>query len=513
MELVVLHGLLEREGDVLIRLRRLLDRRGESDGVAIINSDLTYEDKIKELFRTTFRKFPVMLYFDGFEDNLVTRDDYWQIDRQVIPILRPLLQAVDWNETEARMMITSRYPFTLETEGENLFNKLADITLSSFRDADLYKKCSELPNILDSGYKEMYLRSSGGNPLLLEWLEIIAKDEGKYDVNSLQQALEGKNEDYIREYLADILANTEGEAFSKFLQQASVFRRPVDQSAFEGIGALDALAKGVDLTLLEKEEVEGLKSVFRVHPVIREKRWAKLSTSEQKQMHQIAMNWYDREISTDDSPDYEYLREAVYHALASGNIRIACRHSVTLGEYLDHLLLYKDKQQLQQAVADDITEDVIEEAISQEDGDIGVLLNDLGLAYRALGDTYKAIENYEKALEIDLKVFGDQHPKVAIRYNNLGGAYRALGDAFKAIKYYEKALEIDLKVFGDQHPSVAIRCNNLGGAFSDLGDAFKAIEYCEKALGILTAVYGKNHPSTQTVNANLEIIKPQKKSD
>ena len=180
------------------------------------------------------------------------------------------------------------------------------------------------------------------------------------------------------------------------------------------------------------------------------------------------MNWYDREMSTDDSPDYEYLREAVYHALASGNIRTACRHSVTLGKYLDHLLLYKDKQQLQQAVADNITEHVIEEAISQKDGDIGVLLNDLGLTYRALGDAYKAIE------------------------------------------YYEKALEIDLKVFGDQHPSVAIRYNNLGGAYIDLGDAFKAIEYCEKALGILTAVYGKNHPSTQTVNANLEIIKPQK---
>lgn len=222
------------------------------------------------------------------------------------------------------------------------------------------------------------------------------------------------------------------------------------------------------------------------------------------------MNWNDREMSTDDSPDYEYLREAVYHALASGNIRTACRHSVALGKYLDRLLLYKDKQQLQQAVADSVTEHVIEEAISQKDGGIGVLLNDLGLTYRALGDAYKAIEYYEKALEIDLKVFGDQHPKIAIRYNNLGGAYRGLGDALKAIKYYEKALEIDLNVFGDQHPSVAIRYNNLGGAYIDLGDAFKAIEYCEKALGILTAVYGKNHPSTQTVNANLEIIKPQK---
>jgi hypothetical protein len=189
LELVVLHGLLKGEGDILVKLRRLFDRRGEKDGLAIIKSDLTYEDKIKELFRTIFRKLPVMLYFDDFEDNLVNRGDCREIKRTVIPLLRPLLQAINWHEIEARMLITSRYPFKLELEGENLFNKLVDITLLSFKDADLYKKCAELPNILASEHRKMYLRYGRGNPRLLEWLEIIAKDENKYDIDSLQQAL------------------------------------------------------------------------------------------------------------------------------------------------------------------------------------------------------------------------------------------------------------------------------------------------------------------------------------
>ena len=51
---------------------------------------------------------------------------------------------------------------------------------------------------------------------------MIAKDEDKYDLESLRQALEGKSEEYIREYLADILASTEGEAFNEFMQQAAV---------------------------------------------------------------------------------------------------------------------------------------------------------------------------------------------------------------------------------------------------------------------------------------------------
>jgi len=313
----------------------------------------------------------------------------------------------------------------------------------------------------------MYLRYGGGNPRLLEWLEIIAKDENKYDIDSLRQALEGKNEDYIREYLADILADTEGEAFSEFLQKASVFKQPVDQTAFEGIGSVEFLSKGVDLTLLEKEEVSGHKPVFWVNPVIRESQWAKLSRSEQKQFHQIAMNWYDHEISTSDSPDHEYLQEVLYHALASDNIRIACRHSITLGQYLNNLLLYKDKQQVQQAVADRITEHVIEEAISRKDENISVLLNNLGSTYSYLGDANKAIEHYEKSLEINLKVFGDQHPNVAIDYNNLGLAY------------------------------------------SDLGDANKAIEYLEKSLEVFTTIYGKDHPSTKTVNKNFNSIKEQ----
>ena len=77
----------------------------------------------------------------------------------------------------------------------------------------------------------------------------------------------------------------------------------------------------------------------------------------------------------------------------------------------------------------------------------------------------------------------------------------------KAIEYLEKSLVIDLKVFGDQHPNVAIDYNNLGLAYSALSDANKAIEYLEKSLEVLITIYGKDHPSTKTVNKNLNSIK------
>ncbi|MEA3548429.1 MAG: tetratricopeptide repeat protein, partial [Thermodesulfobacteriota bacterium] len=73
----------------------------------------------------------------------------------------------------------------------------------------------------------------------------------------------------------------------------------------------------------------------------------------------------------------------------------------------------------------------------------------------------KAIDFYNKALAIDLKVLGDQHPKVATYYNNLGSAWTSKGDYDKAIAFYNKALAIALKVLGEQHPYTKIVADNL----------------------------------------------------
>ncbi len=120
-------------------------------------------------------------------------------------------------------------------------------------------------------------------------------------------------------------------------------------------------------------------------------------------------------------------------------------------------------------------------------------LNKFGLILHELGEHKNDIKNFKKALAIDLKVYGDQHPQVAIRCNNLGLAWNSLGKYQKAIDYFEKALAIDLKVYGDQHPQVAIRYNNLGLAWDSLGKYQKAIDYLEKALAIDLKVYGEKN--------------------
>ncbi len=494
-ELVVLHGVLNK-AELLTKLRRLFDRVGLQPGLDVLQAKLEYADKIKGLCREAFKKRPTILVLDDLEQNLTRRGDNWILAEDAVEFLKPILEALPWCEGRSNLLITSRHPFAMEVGGRDLpAEVLSDITLTSFRGPDLEKKKQELPHIAKSDHSALYLESSRGNPLLLDWLEKIAEEEAKYDLDDLRKQLQGESEEFVREYLAKIMAETRGEAFQRFFRQAAVYRQLVPASAFATLGEASQLEVGVDLTLFEKEQLAGREPVYWVMPVIRDQAWGTLPADQQLSLHSLAYGWYDAQLGEQEAANPEYQAEAVHHALASSNIRGACKHAIYLGDYLKNLLLYRESVQLQQQVADRIDESVKQEAIAEKDENVSVLLNNLGLTWSDLGDAKKAIGFYEQALQIVRAVFGDQHPNVARSYNNLGLAWSALGDAKKAIGFYEQALQIVRAVFGDQHPNVARSYNNLGAAWRDLGDAKKAIGFYEQALQIISG--GLRRPASQ----------------
>ena len=130
-------------------------------------------------------------------------------------------------------------------------------------------------------------------------------------------------------------------------------------------------------------------------------------------------------------------------------------------------------------------------------------LNQAGLINHILANYKKAIGYYELALSIDLKIFGEDHPRVATDRNNLGGAWDSLGEYQKAIAYYEQALSSDLKTVGEEHPNVARDRNNLGSAWKALGEYQKAIKYFELALSSNLKTFGEDHPRVATDRNNL----------
>lgn len=506
MKLFAVHGQL-KQPDIIKGLYDLFDKLGVASATALLSSDTTYEAKIKGLFRGAFKDMPVLIYFDDFEQNLKRVGDEYVLMPEPHEAVRPFLAALDWAEHNTNLLITSRYPFKLVDNMEDLpTKKLEAIPLMAFKDADLDKKIAELTAISNSNHKDLYLKYGGGNPRLLEWFETIAKEETKYNLDELEAAICGKEEEFIEGHLADVIATTVGIDFKKFLQQSSVFRIPVAEVAFKEFGDTKFLKTGVNLTLHEQETI-GTVAYYWVTPVIRQSQWDELDANEKKHIHEIAYKWFDdilnEFINNKKLPEYNHLQEAVHHALKCGNIRGACKYVVALGNYMNRLLLYRDALSLLKMVADRITDDIIKEAIEEKDGYVAILLNNLGASFKNLGKLEKAIEYHEKSLDINLALFDKKHPTIANDYNNIGAAWRDLGELPKAIEYFEKALAIDLDSYGENHPDVAKMYSNIGGAWNNLGESAKALEFYEKALAIGLAMYGDKHPAVATRYNNI----------
>ncbi|MCX6670170.1 MAG: FxSxx-COOH system tetratricopeptide repeat protein, partial [Methanothrix sp.] len=138
--------------------------------------------------------------------------------------------------------------------------------------------------------------------------------------------------------------------------------------------------------------------------------------------------------------------------------------------------------------------EIAEKVYGPEHPQVAIHAINLGSVLQDLGDLQGAKKFYERALAIDEKVYGLEHPNVAIDVNNLGGVLRDLGDLQGAKKFFERALAIGEKVYGPKHPKVAIRVNNLGRVLQDLGDLQGAKKFFERALAIDEKVYGPEHP-------------------
>ncbi len=304
-KLIVIHGKLD-VGDLFIKFNDLFEQYDIQSGLDIISSQDDNEKRVMAFFRDALKLMPSILYFDDFEQNLervpsanADDDDVFKVHDDVLPLIRGLLRALNWAEGNTHIIISSRYPFELVHAGKNLTEEyLHRIPLMSMRDADLKKKLDNLAHIQASRHKEAYIQAGKGNPRLLEWLDAIAAEEKKYDIERLKQEIQGKTEEYIATYLTELMMKTEGEEFRQFLRQASVYRQPVPESAFADFGTpvqiRAQIQRGCRLTLIEQEIQADKESLYQVNPMIRESEWNRLSEERQKSAQDTASRWYDK---------------------------------------------------------------------------------------------------------------------------------------------------------------------------------------------------------------------------
>lgn len=100
-------------------------------------------------------------------------------------------------------------------------------------------------------------------------------------------------------------------------------------------------------------------------------------------------------------------------------------------------------------------------------------------------------------VEIDLALFGPEHPRTLASRNNLAAALRAQGRTAEAEAEHRAVLAIRERVLGPEHPDVFTSCYNLAVTLRNQGKLAEAREYALRAEVGWSAVLGAEHPDAR----------------
>ncbi len=127
-----------------------------------------------------------------------------------------------------------------------------------------------------------------------------------------------------------------------------------------------------------------------------------------------------------------------------------------------------------------------------------------------LFDIPAALSCYFKSLDILLELYGENHKDVALLYSIIGEAYIAGGDLSKAQEYHNKALDVTKELVGGDNEHVAYIYSGLAGILCLQKKYSSALDYGKKALNIDLRMYGNSHPSVSNSYRNIAWIYQQR---
>jgi eukaryotic-like serine/threonine-protein kinase len=138
--------------------------------------------------------------------------------------------------------------------------------------------------------------------------------------------------------------------------------------------------------------------------------------------------------------------------------------------------------------------------------DISTVLDDLAKVYARDQQWTLAKQTYERALEIDQRILGDDHPRIALRLNNLAIVAQNMGDLKQAEMLFRDALGREERAYGDRHPETAITKGNYGLLLQREGRLAEAEPLLRDAVNIPLALYGADHYKVGYARVSLAIL-------
>jgi serine/threonine-protein kinase len=176
-------------------------------------------------------------------------------------------------------------------------------------------------------------------------------------------------------------------------------------------------------------------------------------------------------------------------------------------------LLRKDQGKLDEA------EELARQGLAISRGASSASSSDVAASLLALGSILEVQGKYDQAKQVldeALRTLPKSAGQSAERAGNLlelANVTFYQGHYDESASYNRQALEIDRKLFGEQHPAVAEELNNLGAIEADRGDFAASESYYRQALAIVERWYGPDHPETAAnLTALAQVLTSEKRN-
>jgi serine/threonine protein kinase/tetratricopeptide (TPR) repeat protein len=138
--------------------------------------------------------------------------------------------------------------------------------------------------------------------------------------------------------------------------------------------------------------------------------------------------------------------------------------------------------------------------------DVAALLEDLAQVYSREQQWALAKQTYERALDVDRRILGDDHPRVAAHLHNLAVVAQNMGDLQRAEELYRDAIARLERAYGGEHPETAGARGNYGLLLQREGRLKEAEPLLRSAVNIAIKSNGPSNYNVAYARVSLAML-------
>src|SRR5271167_862987 len=138
--------------------------------------------------------------------------------------------------------------------------------------------------------------------------------------------------------------------------------------------------------------------------------------------------------------------------------------------------------------------------------DVAVVLDDLATVFTRQQQWLLAKQAYERELDIDRRVLGDDHPRVAYVLENLAIVAQNMGELKQAETLYLDAMRREELAYGDRHPETALVKGNYGLLLQREGRLAEAEPLLRSVLDVRLKLYGPDNYNVAYARVSLAML-------